>query len=100
MKLVASATATQLVHNRTGERTGRYQIDLDELRGSRRAAGELRPDETSRGTNDSGTLEWYAYRKDGLSDDSRLRRRSRGTAEVHAQVAMPVLVRTVAKAMR
>jgi hypothetical protein len=60
----------------------------------------LRPDEASGGTNDNGTLEWHAYGKDGLSDDSRLRRRSRGTAEVHAQVAMAVLVRTVAKAMR
>ena len=75
-------------------------IKLGELERVRRAAWQQGRDAPPLGADDFGAFEGNTYSEYGLSDDSRRARRAGGTAEVHAQVAMSVLVRTIAKAVR
>lgn len=90
--------ARETARNRTPRRC---QIDLDQLgEGSWRTARKLRDDTTPRGAYDFRTLERYPYSKYGFPDDNRLCRRAGSTAEVHAQIAMPVLVPTITEAVR
>ncbi len=65
----------------------------------RRSAGELRADTATRGPDDFRVLERRAHDEYGLTDNSRMRRRSGCPAEVHAQVAMSVFVPTLAEAV-
>ena len=79
----------------------RCQMDLDQLGGeSWRTARELRADAASCSDHDFRTIEGNPYSQYRFPDDSRMCRRARGTAEVHAQIAMPVIVPTVAEAVR
>ena len=73
---------------------------LDQFEGvGRWSAGELGTDTTARGADDFRALERRAYDEYGLTDDSRMGRRSGGPTEVHAQVAMSVIVRTLTEAV-
>jgi hypothetical protein len=75
----------------------KLEIDSGEGRG---AAWQQGGDAPPLGADDFGAFEGNAYSEYGLSDDGRGGWRARGTAEVHAQVAMSVLVRPIAKAVR
>jgi hypothetical protein len=59
----------------------------------------LRADAAAGGTDDLRALERRAYDEYRLSDNRRLRGRSCGTAEVHAQIAVSVFVRTLTEAV-
>ena len=73
---------------------------LDQFEGiGRRSAGELGTDTTARGTDDFRALERRAYDEYGLTDNGRMGRRSGCPAEVHAQVAMSVIVPTLTEAV-
>jgi hypothetical protein len=73
---------------------------LNQFGGIRRSAGQLRPDTAPCGTDDLRVLERHAYGQYRLSDNSRLRRRASGAAEVHTQVTMSVIVPTLTEAVR
>jgi len=73
---------------------------LSQFEGGGRSAGQLSPNTAARGTDDSGTLERCADDEHRLADDRGVRRRPGGTAEMHAQVTMPVVVRTIEEAVR
>jgi hypothetical protein len=73
------------------------QISSEES--ARRSAGELGADTAAGGADDFRALERGAYDEYGLPDNSRLRRRPGGSAEVHAQVAMSVIVVTLTEAV-
>ncbi len=85
----------------TGQgRTDSEPDGSDQLEGGvRRCAGQLRADTAARGADDLRALDRRAYSEYGLADNSRLRRRACGSAEVHAQVAMSVIVRTLTEAV-
>ena len=72
---------------------------LDQFGGIRRRAGQLRADAAARGTDDLRALERCAYDEYGLTDNRRLRGRSCRAAEVHAQIAVSVFVRTLTEAV-
>ena len=73
---------------------------LDQFEGiSRRSAGELGADAAARGADDLRALDRGTYDEYGLTDNSRMRRRPSGSAEVHAQIAMSVLVSTLTEAV-
>ena len=58
---------------------------LDQFEGiSRRSAGELGADAAARGADDLRALDRGTYDEYGLTDNSRVRRRPSGSAEVHA----------------
>lgn len=57
-------------------------------------------DFAARGADGFGPLERHAYGQHRLADERRLRRRSGGAAEVHAQVAMHVVVPALAHPVR
>ena len=73
---------------------------LDQFGGIRRRAWQLRADAAARGADDLRALERCAYDEYGLTDNRRLCGRSCGTTEVDAQIAVPVLVRTLTEAVR
>ena len=68
---------------------------LSQFEGSGRSAGKLGPNTATRGTDDSGPLERRTHDEDRLADHSRMRGRSCGTTEVHAQVAVPIFVHAI-----
>jgi hypothetical protein len=73
---------------------------LDQFGGvGRRRAGELGADTAARGADDLRAFERRAYDQDGLTDDSRMRGRPCGSAEVHAQVAVAVFVSALTEAV-
>jgi len=55
----------------------------------------LRASTAAGGADDLGTLDQHTYGKNRLADDRRMRRGSRSAAEVHADIAVPVIVPTV-----
>jgi hypothetical protein len=57
-------------------------------------------DSAACGADDFGPLGRHTYGQHRLADERRLCRRSGGTAEVHAQVAMPNVVPTLAQTVR
>lgn len=57
------------------------------------------PDAAARAADELRALERCAYDQDGFTDNSRMRKSPRGSAEVHAQVAMAVLVSTLTEAV-
>jgi len=65
-----------------------------------RSAGKLSANTASEGRNDPGPLERCTHDEDRLADDGCVRRRAGRTAEVHAKVAMPVLVHAIEEAVR
>jgi hypothetical protein len=67
--------------------------------GFRRRTRQLRADTAARGADDLRALDRHAYREYRLADNSHLRRGACGSAEVHAQVAMSVIVRTLTEAV-
>lgn len=73
---------------------------LDQLEGVRRSAWQLRANTAARGADDPGTFDRCTHHEHGLADDRGLRRGTGGTAEVHAQIAMPIIVPTVGQAVR
>jgi hypothetical protein len=73
---------------------------LDQFGGTRRRAWQLRANAAARGPDDLRALERRAYDEYGLGDNRSLRRRSCGTTEVHAQIAVSVFVRTLTEAVR
>ena len=73
---------------------------LDQFGGvGRRSAGELGADSATRGADDLRAFERRAYDQDGLTDNSRMRGRPSGSAEVHAQVAVAVFVSALTEAV-
>ena len=56
-------------------------------------------DAAARGADDLRALDRGTYDEYGLTDNSRMRRRPSGSAEVHAQIAMSVLVSTLTEAV-
>jgi hypothetical protein len=73
---------------------------LDQFEGiCRRSAGELGADAAARGADDFRALDRGSYNEYGLTDNSRMRGRACGSAEVHAQVAMSVIVSTLTEAV-
>ena len=73
---------------------------LDQFGGVRRRAGQLRADTAACRTDDLRVLERRAYDEYGFTDNRRLRGRSCGATEVHAQIAVSVFVRTLTEAVR
>ena len=59
----------------------------------------MRADAAARGADDLRALERCTYDEYGLTDNRRLRRRSCGATEVHAQIAVSVFVRTLTEAV-
>jgi hypothetical protein len=88
MQFNASGPPQQLqTHMRiTREEAHRALPDgLDQFEGiSRRSAGELGADAAARGADDLRALDRGTYDEYGLTDNSRMRRRPSGSAEVHA----------------
>jgi hypothetical protein len=72
----------------------------DQFGGIRRRAWQLRADTATGGTDNLRVLERCTYNEDGLTDNRRLRGRSCRAAEVHAQIAVSVFVRTLTEAVR
>jgi hypothetical protein len=68
--------------------------------GGRRGARQLRTDTTARGADDFRAFDRDAYGEYWLTDNSRLRWRPCGATEVHAQVAVSVIVPTLTEAVR
>ena len=64
-----------------------------------RSAGELGADTAACGADDLRAFERRAYDQDGLTDNSRMRGRPCGSAEVHAQVAVAVFVSALTEAV-
>ena len=56
-------------------------------------------DAAARGADDLRALDRGTYDEYGLTDNSRMRRRPGGAAEVHAQVAVSVVVSTLTEAV-
>ena len=73
---------------------------LDQFGGIRRRAWQLRANAAARGTDDLRALERCADDEYRLTDNRRLRGRTCRAAEVHAQIAVPVFVRTLTEAVR
>jgi hypothetical protein len=59
----------------------------------------LGADAAARGADDFRALDRGTYDEYGLTDNSRVRGRPCGSAEVHAQVAMSVIVSTLTEAV-
>jgi hypothetical protein len=59
----------------------------------------LGADAAARGADDFRALDRGSYNEYGLTDNSRMRGRACGSAEVHAQVAMSVIVSTLTEAV-
>jgi hypothetical protein len=59
----------------------------------------LGADAAARGADDLRALDRGTYDEYGLTDNSHMRRRPSGSAEVHAQVAMSVVVSTLTEAV-
>jgi len=59
----------------------------------------LGADAAARGADDLRALDRGTYDEYGLTDNSRMRRRPSGSAEVHAQIAMSVIVSTLTEAV-
>lgn len=57
-------------------------------------------DSAACGPDGFGPLGRHAYGQQRLAEERRLRRRSGSAAEVHAQVAMPIVVPTLAETVR
>jgi hypothetical protein len=72
---------------------------LDQCEVNRRAARKLDANTAARGRDDSEVLDRRTY-EDRLSDNSSVCRSAGGPAEVHAQVAMSIVMPTVAEAVR
>ena len=79
-------------------RTGLRQTQLKGL--ARRAAGQVRAQGRGDGEEDRGKDEQRAHDQDRLADNLRLRGRAGAAGEVHAQVAVLVLVATIGEPVR
>jgi hypothetical protein len=79
---------------------GQCQMALDQGERIRRAARKLGANTAARRTDDSEALNRCTYDEHRLSDNRGVCRGTSGTAEMHAQVAMSVVMPTVAEAVR
>jgi hypothetical protein len=61
----------------------------------RRSARQLRANAAACGTDDSGTHDRCTHHEHGLADNRGLCRGTGSATQVHAQVAMPIIVPTV-----
>lgn len=74
--------------------------ELSQLGRLRRSTGELRADATARGRDDARAIDRRAHHKDRLADRSRMRGSPRCAAEVHAKVAVAIVVHAVREPVR